>query len=108
MDVNREWTVFAVEAEIDDYGVGRLVKEHNRLRAELKASQADVERLTYIASEYLKIDSFNIPTGQGDADVGWRISQYRMGWPSEKVMHEHFSDDLRAAIDATRSSHAED
>lgn len=62
----------------------------------------DTKRLDYIAREYIKIDPFDIPTGADDADVGWRLSQYRMGKPSEVVIVAHYGDDLRAAIDAAR------
>lgn len=39
-----------------------------------------------------------MPTGAGDADVGWRITQYHEGG-REVVVAEVFSDDLRAALD---------
>jgi hypothetical protein len=39
MDFDREWTVFAVEAEVHEFGVGRLVSAHNKLHARIKEMQ---------------------------------------------------------------------
>ena len=33
MDLDREWTPFAMEAEYRAYGMGRIAEAHNRLRA---------------------------------------------------------------------------
>lgn len=65
------------------------------------AAQEDArgaELFALIASEYLTVEPFDMPTGQGDADVGWRVYQYQ-GF-DKKLLAEHFFDDLRAAIDA--------
>jgi hypothetical protein len=76
--------------------------------AELEAENAklreDAERLDLIASEYLHVAPFDMPTGGGDADVGWVISQAQGKNLVETV--RHYSDDLRAAIDAARSPSA--
>ena len=66
----------------------------------LDAITKDAERLNFIASEYIQIDPFSIPTGGDDADVGWCLSQYYMAKPNEREIHRHYSDDLRSAIDA--------
>ena len=36
MDFNRPWTVFAVDAEIEEYGTVRICDAANRLRAEVE------------------------------------------------------------------------
>jgi len=66
----------------------------------LDAITKDAERLNFIASEYIKIDPFSIPTGGDDADVGWCLSQYYMAKPNEREIHRHYNDDLRSAIDS--------
>lgn len=35
MDFSREWTQFALDAEVEHYGTGRIAKAHNELRAEV-------------------------------------------------------------------------
>lgn len=60
----------------------------------------DTERLDFIASEYLRVDCFDMPTGQGDADVGWRLEQQFQQAPHMRVIACVYKDDLRACIDA--------
>jgi hypothetical protein len=62
--------------------------------------QEDAARLDWIASEYLTVEPFDMPTGQGDADVGWRVFQYH--GRERKLIAEHHVDNVRAAIDAAR------
>lgn len=71
-------------------------------KAEERAEEyrKDAERLDSVASEYFKIEPFEMPTGAGDADVGWRITKFYMAKPCERVAAEVFLDDPRAAIDA--------
>lgn len=45
MDFNREWTQFALEAEIDHFGTARIVKAHNALRRDAEALEELVEEL---------------------------------------------------------------
>ena len=35
MDFDRDWTQFAMDAEIETYGLARIAKAHNDLRAEV-------------------------------------------------------------------------
>ena len=37
MDMNREWTQFAADAEVAEFGTARLCAAHNKLRAEANA-----------------------------------------------------------------------
>jgi hypothetical protein len=60
----------------------------------------DAARLDAIASEYWTLAPFDMPTGQGDADVGWRVTQYVGMARKPEVIAEHFFDNPRAAIDA--------
>lgn len=69
------------------------------LRDRVTAS-SDTALLNFIAAEYLDLRSFGMPTGQGDADVGWRVIQHHMGEPTERVMAEVYKDDPRSAIRA--------
>jgi hypothetical protein len=63
---------------------------------------SDTHRVDLLQREYLKVDPFPMPTpGGDDADVGWRVSQYHMGKPAERVVAEVYIDDVRKAIDAS-------
>ena len=63
-------------------------------------TSSDTALLNFIAAEYLELRSFGMPTGQGDADVGWRVIQHHMGEPTERVVSEVYKDDPRSAIRA--------
>lgn len=43
MDMNRTWTPFAVDAEVDHYGTARLCQAHNALRAEVERLRVRLE-----------------------------------------------------------------
>lgn len=58
----------------------------------------DTARLDAIASEYLHLVPFDMPTGAGDADVGWSVLQSTNAGDVE--IYRHYSDDPRGAIDA--------
>ena len=60
----------------------------------------DAERLKHIANEYLTVEPFDMPTGQGDSDVGWRVFQWH--GTNRVTLGEIHKDDMRAAIDAAR------
>lgn len=45
MDFNREWTQFALDAEVDHYGTARIAKAHNALRSEVASLEARIEEL---------------------------------------------------------------
>jgi hypothetical protein len=59
---------------------------------------SDAALLDLVASEYLNLESFAMPTGQGDADVGWRTIQHHEGKNSARVASEVYADDPRQAI----------
>ena len=91
---------FLLKAIADHVTVrSELFTENQSLKTELEAARKDSDRLDFIAGEYIKVDSFEMATGGDDADAGWRLSQYHMGKPRERVLVEYYRDNLRAAID---------
>jgi hypothetical protein len=68
------------------------------------ADVVDARRLDAVLRESWKLEPFDIPTGAGDADVGWRVVQYHGSEPRERVVAEVYSDDPRAAIDAAMTN----
>ena len=81
-----------------------IVVDLLNLLDEAKAAPAvdasDTALLDALAAEYLDLRCFDIPAGQGDADVGWRVLQHHMGEPTERVVSEVYKDDPRSAIRA--------
>ena len=61
---------------------------------------SDTALLDALAAESMDLRCFDMPTGQGDADVGWRVIQHHMGEPVERVVSEVYKDDPRSAIRA--------
>ena len=45
MDFNREWTQFALDAEVDHYGTARIATAHNALRSEAASLEARIQEL---------------------------------------------------------------
>jgi hypothetical protein len=58
----------------------------------------DTILLDFIASEYLDVSAFAMPTGAGDADVGWKLVQEHEGKKGRVEVACHYRDDLRGAI----------
>ncbi|AOY93861.1 hypothetical protein BKK79_20170 [Cupriavidus sp. USMAA2-4] len=56
--------------------------------------------LDALARESWDLRCFDMPTGQGDGDIGWRVIEHHEARPHERVVGEVFKDDPRAAIDA--------
>jgi hypothetical protein len=80
------------------YGWNECRKE--MMRRLTPAGGEDGARLDWLAREYWRLDPFDMPTGGGDADVGWRVVQYHGDAPRERTVAEVYTDDPRAAIDA--------
>jgi hypothetical protein len=59
-------------------------------------TETDSELLNFIGGEYLTLESFEMPTGAGDADVGWRTIQHHRN--SKRIASEVYEDDPREAI----------
>jgi hypothetical protein len=60
----------------------------------------DKALLDFIASEYCDLRCFDIPTGAGDGDVGWRVIKHYVAKPHERTVGEVYRDDPRAALAA--------
>jgi hypothetical protein len=73
-----------------------FARQLERENAELRR---DAERLNLIAAQYLHLIPFDMPTGAGDADVGWCVMQSHIGKDDVEISRTH-EDDLRKAIDA--------
>lgn len=67
MKFDRDWTVLAVYAEVENIGVIRIVEAHNRLRGEAEKLRAEnlalktmLRRLNYIqqTGTFLMVQSF--------------------------------------------------
>lgn len=52
MDFDRNWTAFALDAEIDHYGTTRIATAHNKARAEITTLRAENERLRQDAEHW--------------------------------------------------------
>lgn len=59
-------------------------------------TETDSELLNFIGGEYLTLEPFEMPTGAGDADVGWRTIQHHRN--SKRIASEVYEDDPREAI----------
>lgn len=100
-DVEDRMTQMGQELEDWQLGIRRLSTHPAAPTAQEDAEDAsDTALLNVLASEYLDIRSFNTPSGEYDADVGWRVIQHHMGKPTERVVSEVYKDDLRSAIRA--------
>ena len=58
----------------------------------------DTVLLDFMAEEYLDLQSFEMPTGAGDADVGWKVIQHHMAAPKEREVGVAYRDDPREAL----------
>lgn len=45
MDFDRDWTQFALDAEVEHFGTDRIAKAHNKLRAEVAGLEARIQDL---------------------------------------------------------------
>lgn len=59
----------------------------------------DKARLDYLIEESSDLRCFDIPTGAGDADIGWQVVAHFQAEPRERVVAQVWHDDPRAAID---------
>lgn len=57
MNFDREWTQFALDAEVDHFGTVRIAKAHNALRATIAQLKARIEE-----SDQSCIDTDGAPT----------------------------------------------
>lgn len=59
----------------------------------------DKERIDALSEECWDLRCFSVPTGGGDADVGWRVVGHWEAKPHERTIAEVFNHNPRAAID---------
>lgn len=83
--------------------VASLSRELAEARAECERLREDEARLNAVRDNYWRLDCFQMPTGAGDADVGWKVIEYHMAAPTERVVAGVSEDNPRAAIDAARN-----
>jgi hypothetical protein len=65
MDLNRNWTVFAADAECDAYGTTRLCNAHNALRAENERLREQLRKIGDYAHDH--------STGPEVPDALWEV-----------------------------------
>ncbi len=76
-----------------------LERENAVLCRQLAEALKDTERLDAIASEYLKIEPVDVPTGEGDCDVHWVATHFFQAPPQERELARTYEDDLRRLLD---------
>ena len=59
--------------------------------------RTDTERLDWLEENALSLGPVDVPTGGGDADVGWKVREFTMGRSYQRDLS--FAMRLRAAID---------
>lgn len=74
----------------------RCEMAHGPLGASVR--HPDTVLLDFVASEYLDLQAFEMPTGAGDADVGWKVIQHHMAAPKEREVGVAYRDDPREAL----------
>lgn len=72
----------------------------NRLRDMAASGAKDAERLDALREHSWDVRSFDMPTGAGDADIGWKVVEHHEGKPHEREVGCVYLDDPREAIDA--------
>jgi len=48
MNFDRNWTIFALDAEVEAFGTSRIASAHNKLRAEVAELKRDAERYRWL------------------------------------------------------------
>lgn len=99
------------KSHLDDWYGCYLHAKHARTLAAAYRSKAeecervrgDADLLDFIQKESMTLESFDIPTGGGDSDIGWRILQWYMGEDKAREIAVVYEDDARAAIRAARA-----
>lgn len=66
--------------------------------APVSGQPEDTKLLDALKDESWDLRCFDMPTGGGDADIGWRVIGHWQAVPCERIVGEAFHDDPRAAI----------
>jgi hypothetical protein len=79
---------------------GDAIRQVAALRRYIAQQKVESALIDALAHSYWQLEPFDMPTGAGDADVGWRVRGFYMRKPEERIIGEVFKDDPRAAIRA--------
>lgn len=93
-DILSKWATYRKTTHTD-YEADTLGDE---MAKEIERLLEDRDFIDAISSEYWDVKCFDIPTGQGDADIGWVVVSHHMGKPCERKEAEVWHDDLRAVM----------
>jgi hypothetical protein len=77
-----------------------LLERQQPVPVPLSERHIDTIRIDALRDQSWDLRCFDMPTGEGDADIGWRVIQHHMAAPHERVVAQVYRDDPRAAIDA--------
>jgi hypothetical protein len=98
----RTWANPAPDRKCDECGLPwvRYVRSDLTALSTPVAAQGDEDAklLDALRDQSWDLRCFDIPTGGGDADVGWRVIGHYQSEPEERVIAEEDRDDPRAAI----------
>jgi hypothetical protein len=84
---------------------GILEALHGKSRAPTGAAQGeDSARLDALLHASWNLECFNMPTGGGDYEIGWRVFEHHESAPLKRTVAEVYEDNPRAAIDRARAS----
>jgi hypothetical protein len=76
----------------------------SKARAAVAAAFEDSERLATLHENSWDLRCHDMPTGNGDCDIGWTVIAHYSSTPRERVVGEAYTNDPRSAIDAARSA----
>lgn len=74
--------------------------------AETPAASGEVDLFEVLRDQSWDLRCFDIPTGGGDADIGWRVVGHWMAEPRERTIAEVYTDNPRAAVKAALAQEA--
>ena len=79
-------------------------RSNNELLVENERLRKDAERIDWISNEFAHLEPFDMPTGDDDCEIGWRVMQSHCGELTPRVIAESFNESVRDAIDAARGA----
>jgi hypothetical protein len=99
---NVEWWQDYLRAELErahDHYDTEAADRITSLQDRIAQLEEDKVRLDHLQNESLDLCCFDIPTGGGDADIGWKVIGHYQAEPQEREMGVVWHDDCRVAID---------
>ena len=70
----------------DLLAVKSLREENEKLRAELARSSERIDVAKILEDNCWALRCIDIPTGAGDADIGWNVVEHHMAPPKERIV----------------------